>query len=310
MNPASTSACPISLMPILEESGRSLAHCRQCAGQAARLDFFVTLGETLFSVLMGLMTGSAGLRAMALLTTGDVLSKGINWMAVRFSQRQPTARFPYGYGRIQFLSALFIGVFLAGGAVLFLLHDLRHLQGGPIEQPGGLAALSALLLAASSGLMYRIMACAAAQNIDPGIHAAALDNRVDFWSSVAVLVGALLTHFGFLMADRLMALVIAALVIKLGIGLVVDAVQGLLDIGLPVEIQRQVAQLVKSAPGVAGVKHLRGRRMGGSYEIDLEVRLPGECSVREAHAIRTELSRTIRMKVRYVDAIQISFCPG
>ncbi|MBF0311457.1 MAG: cation transporter [Magnetococcales bacterium] len=309
MNAESTRSCPMSVIPIREERFTDAARCRQCANQAARLDFFVTLGETVFSMLMGLMTGSAGLHAMALLTGGDILSKGVNWMAILASHKAPTPRFPYGYGRLQFLSALFIGVLLFCGAIFFFLHNMQDIQSGKLQRAGGVAVFSAILLATSSWLMYRIMSCTADHNNNPAIRAAAMDNRVDSWSSIMVLIGAVLTHFDFLTADRIMALVVALLVMKLGGEIVRDAVHSLLDMGLPPDIQAQVRALCEADARISGVKRLRGRRMGGSYEIDMELCLPGECSIREAQEIKTALRREIAGKVRHVESIQMAFSP-
>jgi divalent metal cation (Fe/Co/Zn/Cd) transporter len=68
---------------------------------------------------MGMTTGSAGLHAMALQELADVITKGANWLSIIAAKKRPTARFPYGYGKLQFLSALIMGIMLSSGAALF-----------------------------------------------------------------------------------------------------------------------------------------------------------------------------------------------
>ncbi|MBF0273104.1 MAG: cation transporter [Magnetococcales bacterium] len=313
MTSRTAQACPkpfIPIQPVEDQEKRSAAHCRQCANSAARLDFMVTLCEAFFSTTMGALTGSAGLHALALLMGGDILSKGINWMAIRFSHKAPTNQFPYGYGRIQFLSALLIGVLLVFGGMLFFVHNIQDIQNGQIQRAGVVAIFSSLLLAASSWMMYRIMTCTADHNNNPAIRAAAMDNRVDAWSAIMVLIGAVLTHFNFITADRIMALVVSMLVVKLGGSIVIDAVHGLLDMGLPEDVQAQIQHFCCSSPRIAGIKSLKGRRMGSSFAVDIEVFLAGELSVKESHLVRMEMTRTIRNKVKHIENIQITFFPA
>ncbi|MBF0626944.1 MAG: cation transporter [Magnetococcales bacterium] len=312
MTAPSAKSCPrpfIPIQPIEAEEAHSVAQCRLCANQAARLDFIVTLCEAFFSVMMGALTGSAGLHALGLLMIGDILSKGINWMAIRFSHKPPTRQFPYGYGKIQFLSALLIGFLLIIGGVLFFVHNIQDIQDGQMQRTGIVAIFSSLLLAASSWMMYRIMSCTADHNNNPAIRAAALDNRVDAWSSIMVLVGALLTHFDFLTADRIMALLVSLLVVKFGSSIVTEAVHGLLDMGLPYDIQSQVQHVCCSSQKISGLKSLRGRRMGSSYEIDIELFVSGECSFCESDTIRNEILFSVKNKIKYAGDVQIILLP-
>ncbi len=308
--PSSTRACPTNFIPIHESADRPRSHCRQCANEAARLDFLVTLAEALFSMLMGWMTGSAGLHALALLTGGDILSKAINWFAVLASHKPPTTRFPYGFGKLQFLSALFIGILLIGGATFFFLHNIQDMQSGLLQRAGGVAIFSALLLSASSWLMYRIMICTANHNNNPALLAAAMDNQVDAWSSMMVLIGAVLTHFDFLLADRMMALLVALLVVKLGLQIVRDAVQGLLDMGLPRAVHAQIRALCQATPQVVAIRRLRGRRVGSAYEVDIELEVPGAISINDAQEVKNGLALAIKAKVRHMESVQVVFSPS
>ncbi|MBF0213547.1 MAG: cation transporter [Magnetococcales bacterium] len=291
--------------PETKQKAHSEKECRQCASEAARLDFLVTVFEAIFSTSMGILTGSAGLHALSLLMLGDIFSKGINWLAVYLSHRKPTRQFPYGYGRIQFLSAVFIGVLLTAGGILMFVHNINDIQNGLILKAGLVAIFSSSLLAASSWLMYRIMQCTADHNNNPAIRAAAMDNRVDTWSAIMVLIGAILTHFQFLTADRIMALVVSLFVVKLGVSIISDGIHGLLDMGLPEEVHKQILHYCQSELDVATVKSLRGRRLGGRYEIEMELFVPGESSVRTMDDLRVKLNKVIKRNIKHVNEIHI-----
>ena len=91
---------------------RHKAYCRQCRDTAAWTDLLVALGLAVFKNLLGILTNSMALQAHALHSFADFLTKSINLASIKLSSRPPSRLFPYGYGKVQFLSANIIGVCL------------------------------------------------------------------------------------------------------------------------------------------------------------------------------------------------------
>ncbi|MEI6415638.1 MAG: cation diffusion facilitator family transporter [Pseudomonadota bacterium] len=283
--------------------------CTECSDDAVRLDFFVAIAKALFGGGMGMLTGSVGLHAVAFLASGDILSKGINWLSVYISRKPATERFPYGYGKVQFLSALLIGILLMGGATLFFSHNVENIQAGQISPPGGLAMISALLLAITGEIMYRMLSHTAQCNNNAAIRAAAADNRVDAISSFMVLVGTFLTYIGWIIADHLMALAVLLFVAKIGWDIASDAVRGLLDFGLPTEMEQQIRAVGSSISRIMAIQRVRGRRLGDAFAIELEIHLAGDLSLFAASDIMAELKKSIHEQVPHIDTIHITFMP-
>ncbi len=283
--------------------------CVQCADDAVRLDFFVVICKAIFGGSMGLMTGSAGLHAVAFLASGDVLSKGINWLSVYIARKPATERFPYGYGKVQFLSSLLIGIFLIGGAFIFLWHNVQSIQSGQISPPRALAIVSALLLALTSEIVHRILRGIAACNNNAAIRAASADNRVDAISSVMVLVGTFLAYNGWIIADHLMALLVMLFVIRIGWSIVSEAVQGLLDFGLPEELEHRIRTICSREPEIDSIQRIYGRRLGDSFAVELELRLAVDISVFEANNLSTKLRNSIHIGVPHIETIHVNYLP-
>jgi len=283
--------------------------CIQCTDNVVRLDFFVVVAKALFGGIMGMLTGSVGLHAVAFLASGDVLSKGINWLSVYIAKKPATDRFPYGYGKVQFLSSLLIGILLIGGAIFFLLHNVQQIWTGQVSTPKGVAIFSALLLAITGEVMYRILSCSAQRNNNSAIRAAAADNRVDAISSLMVLIGSLLSYSGWIIADRLMALVVVVFIVRIGWDIVSEAVQGLLDLGLPVEVERKIREVCFLIPHMNVPHRVRGRRLGDYFSIELEFPLDGNLSLFTANGIMAELKKTIHEQVQHIGTIHVTFIP-
>ncbi|CAK0767330.1 Magnetosome protein MamB [Gammaproteobacteria bacterium] len=283
--------------------------CTGCAGNAARLDFLVVMAKAVFSGIMGMLTGSAGLHAVAFLASGDIISKGINWFSVYISKKPATERFPYGYGKTQFLSSLLIGVLLIGGAGLFFFHNAQHIQMGQVVPPGGLAMVSALLLAVTSEMMHRILIDTAQCSNNSAIYAAAADNRIDFISSLMVLAGTFLTYIGWTIADHLMSLAVVLLVMRVGFGIASEAIKGLLDFGLSTEVEHQIRRICSLTPQFCSVKRVYGRRLGDSFAVNLEIYVDGNCSLSLIDDAMKQAKRDIRAKVQHIDTIHFTFVP-
>ncbi|CAK0772673.1 putative Magnetosome protein MamB [Gammaproteobacteria bacterium] len=250
-----------------------------------------------------------GLHAVAFLASGDVLSKGINWLSIYIGKKPATTRFPYGYGKIQFLSALLIGILLIGGAIVFFSHNVQHIQTGQIAPPSGFAMVSALLLAITGEIMYRILSCSAQRNNNSAIRAAANDNRMDALSSVMVLIGTFLSYSGWVIADRLMALAVVIFVVKIGWDIVREAVHGLLDLGLPSEIGGHIQAICTAIPRIDAVNYVRGRHLGDNFAIEIEISLANDLSLATANEIILETKKAIHERVPHIDTIHVTFVP-
>src|SRR5262249_40156688 len=124
------------------------------------------------------------------------------WLA----RRPPSRRFPYGLGRVEdFAGLAIVAVILLSAAVAAYesLHRLLHPQ--PIVHVGAVVIPSLIGFAGNGAVaVFRIRVgrqIGSAALVADGYHA-----RVDGWTSLAVLVGALGVWVGYPAADPLVAL--------------------------------------------------------------------------------------------------------
>ncbi len=275
----------------------------------AGLDFIIAGCLTAFCFFMGFITGSAGLHAMALQELADLVTKGANWASIIAAKKKPTSRFPYGYGKLQFLSALVMGILLTSGAVLFIFYNVRHINDNLVAAPSMFSLLAAALVGITGEVTYRILDCSGRQNNNMALTAAAMDNRLDALSSLVVLLGAALANMGWFVADHVAALLVAVVVIRVGAQIVIEAVQGLLDIGPPDEIMSVVEATCVGTDEIIAVKNIRGRRLGDSYEFDVSLYVSGEMTVYETADLKKLISDKIYHVIRHTEHIHISLYP-
>ncbi len=285
------------------------SNCQECRDRAAWLDLFTALALAVFKSGLGVLSGSMALQAHSLHSFGDFLTKGINLASVKLSSRPPNASFPYGYGKIQFLSANFIGISLMAGALAMLWYNVSHLGSGHVQVPEVWAVFGALISAGTAELMHRYLRCVGEHTHSPAILAAAADNRGDAYSSMAVLAGIVLSILGWVSADHLAAILVSVLVFRIGAVIAWDSIHGLMDGSVSTRRIEGIRRLLATHhPGVH-VLDLRGRRMGETWEVDLKLGISSQVTVDECHALERELESRISREVSHACHLRIRFVP-
>jgi cation diffusion facilitator family transporter len=159
-------------------------------------------------------------------------------------------------------------------------------------------------------LMYQYQHCVGKENNSPAIIANAWDNRSDAMSSMGVLVGIFIAVLGFPIADTLAAMVVAVMVAKIGIDLNVDAIHGLMDSSVEMDVLTEVYDIAEQTPAVAEVQYLRGRNVGEDIYLDLCLCVDSTLKVYECDLIVDAVKEKIRTTVSHVKDIQITVVPA
>ncbi len=283
--------------------------CQKCYERAAWVGLYAALGLAVFKNILGFITGSVALNAHGLHSFADFLSRGITLMSVKISLWKPNSRFPYGYGKVQFLSSLFIGALLLVGSLVFLFDNIRHLSKGLIETPDYAALAGGLISALAGEILYRYLRCVGEKNNSPAMLASAFENRVDAITSLAIVGGVILAVMGWPAADHVAAILIALTVVKVGFDISKDGIAGLMDISIPDHVLDKVRHIVTLSEGVTGIASLRGRRLGDSWELDLEITAEGEKSLSDSYGIVGELKQKIMNEVLHTGDVRITIAP-
>ena len=268
---------------------------------------------TLFSAVIrsgfAFLSGSMALHAQGIYSFADFLTKVINLVSIRIADLPPSQRFPFGYGKIQFFSSLIIGLSLTLGAIIFLYENILSLSDPIQETPSAIALIGAALSVVSSEIMFRYLICVGNENNNSAIKAAALDNRMDAYSSIGVLIGVSLALLGWLDADRLAAIGVSILVMRTGAQIAYDGFSSLMDAAIPAEIIGKIERMVRKTPQILEVEYIRGRNIGDTFEITMRLAVDETISLVESHNILSELKKRIKNNFDHISNVHIEFTP-
>ncbi|HQU14574.1 MAG: hypothetical protein B7Z66_04420 [Chromatiales bacterium 21-64-14] len=245
-------------------------------------------------VVFGLQGHSQALVADGIHSLSDLVSDAMVLVAVRHGSRDADEDHPYGHGRIETVITVALGVFLIlVGAGIMYDAGYRLFAPRDLLRPDVLTLVIAALSIVSKEALYHYTARAARRFRSNVLRANAWHHRSDAISSVVVAVGIAGTLAGLPYLDAIAAIVVAAMIAKIGWGLMWQSVRELIDTGLERERVVAVEHAIQSVPGVKALHMLRSRRMGSDALVDVHILVEPTLSVSEGH----QISETVRARL-------------
>ena len=255
----------------------------------------------LLKFVAGFIGNSAAMIADAVHSLSDFVTDVIVIVFVRFAHKPKDELYAYGYGKYETLATAIIGVllFIVGSGILWdggwkIYH---YFADGTLPEPHIIAFYMALVSIAVKELLYRYTAAVGRAVKSQVVVANAWHHRSDAMSSIGTAVGiggAIFFGDGFEILDPVAAIVVSFFIMKVAIQLIIPSLGELLEKSLPEEVQEQIRQITLSYPGVSEPHHLRTRRIGNTYAIDVHLRMDGDMPLRIAHDHVSAIERKIR----------------
>jgi cobalt-zinc-cadmium efflux system protein len=267
------------------------------SGRERRLALVLVLAAAYMvaEIAGGLWTGSLALLADAGHMGADVASLALSLFAAWLARRPAHPGRTYGYLRAEILAALVNGAALVAVAVGVAVEAAERLQAPAPVAAGPMLAIAVGGLAVN-GVGLLLLRDGRHESLN--LRGAWLHLLSDaLGSAAAITAGVLVLAFGWLVADPLASLAIAALVVRSAWSLLRETVAVLME-GAPAHIDvDRVRDAIRAVPGVASVHDLHVWTITSGL-------VALSCHVRAAEgAGGAELLRSVQRHLRVVFAI-------
>jgi cation diffusion facilitator family transporter len=260
---------------------------------------------------------SAGLYAQSLAVLGDGIDSGVDVLIAIMSlivahviSRPADAEHPWGHGRAETVATALLSftLFFAGGQLVLssarnlLLGRVMEIPGTPALIVTGVSIAGKLLLAWSQYLFGK-------KTDSAMLRANAKNMAGDVFISVAVLLGLLLSRLLDMGAiDPVVAILVGFWVIRQAVGIFLEANAELMD-GSSIESYKAVFEAVRSVKKAGNPHRTRMRRIAGLWDIDIDIEVDPDITIRAAHHIATEVELAIKNRVEGVYDIMVHVEP-
>lgn len=253
---------------------------------------------TVFKFVAGIVGHSAAMTADAVHSLSDLLTDAVVLLFVRISSKPEDKDHDYGHGKYETLATTIVGLALAAVAMGLGWKAIEALLswygGGTLEAPGMLALWAAVLSIVIKELVYQYTVHRGKDLNSPAVEANAWHHRSDALSSLGTLAGiagAILLGDRWTVLDPIAGLVVSLFILRVAWMLLKGGFNELLEASLPDEVEREILAIVTSFPDVSDPHHLRTRRIGSRYAIELHIRMNGQMPLAASHARTCEIER-------------------
>jgi cation diffusion facilitator family transporter len=264
----------------------------------------VALITITLKTLAWVITDSVGLLSDAMESLVNLASAVFGLVMVTIAARPADEDHPYGHHKAEYFSSGFEGILIivaALGIIWAATHRLLDPQ--PIQQVGWGLALS-VASSALNGLLAWVMFGAARQHRSIALEADAKHLVTDVWTSAGVVIGIAMVHFtGWLWLDPVVAMAVAANILKEGVHLMWRSSQGLMDEAVEPEIMATIQETLAvfaSQDGEAAIirfDHLSTRKAGQRRFLDVHMHMPAAWSLGRAAAVRASVEQALMSAV-------------
>jgi ferrous-iron efflux pump FieF len=240
-------------------------------------------------------SGSAAILSSLVDSMADIAASAVTWLAVRVAQQPPDRRHRFGHGKAESLSALGLAALVTGSALFVLVEAARRLWDPQPLRATGLAVAVMLVSILATAALVVFQQQVVRRTRSQAIAADRLHYASDFLSNIAVLISLLLVdRLGLLWLDPLVAVAVAAWLLKASWTIGRRSVDTLMDHELPTVDRARIEAIVRAHPEVASFHDLRTREAGGVRFVEFHIELDGEMTVRAAHRVTDALEHELR----------------
>lgn len=256
---------------------------------------------TVFKFVAGIVGHSAAMTADAIHSLSDLLTDAVVLLFVHISGKPEDCGHDYGHGKYETLATTLIGLALAAVAVGIGWEAVRSLyywyHGGALPAPGALALWAAIVSIVLKELVYRYTLHCSRTLQSPAVEANAWHHRSDALSSLGTLAGiggAILLGDRWTVLDPLAGLIVALFILRVAWKLLKQGLAELMEASLPEEVEKEILDIVATFPDVCDPHHLRTRRIGNRYAIEMHLRMDGKLPLHEAHERTCEIEHALK----------------
>jgi len=261
-------------------------------------------------IVTGWFANSQALIADGIHSLSDLLTGFIVLYAAKHSHKSADEIHPYGYGRIETLATVSLGIVLTGVAIGIGYEAIKRLNDPAVMLDfTGIALLIALLSVISKEWVYRYTMSAARRLRSDMLAASAWHSRSDAFSSIVVLIGIGGVMLGHPYWDAVAAVVVAAMIAKIGFDLVRSSTLELIDVALDPGKISVIRQHIHAVAGVRSIHTLRTRKSAGSAFVDVHIQVDPRLSVSEGHQIGDSVRRRLLQQVDEVTDVTVHIDP-
>lgn len=289
---------------------KDIKKCESCARKVLLVSVLVNLTLAVFKLVVGFMGRSRALIGSGLCNLSDFSTSVAAAIGVKYAKKPANRRFPYGYGKVEFIVQVSIGILMVLGTVALILSSFIIMAKRIFVVPHVIVFFVAMMSALVNGLIHKFAHCSAKELNSPVLKAHAEHNKIDVISSLMVAVTIPASRIGLHWVDPLVAIIEAVHVLWGSWAIFWDGLKGAMDTSLEDGYNDKIAESCLEVRGVEKVAKVRSRQLGRKIFLDIVMHTDPSLSVLDSQRIVSDLKSHLRGEDKHIGRILVQVVPA
>ncbi len=259
-----------------------------------------------FKAAVGLMAGAIAIVMDAVNNLSDALSSVITIVGTKLSERPADQKHPFGYGRVEYFSAITISLIVVAAGVASLVESVKKII-EPTTPSYSTLTLTVIVVAIAVKLVLGLFVRREGRQLkSDALVASGSDALFDAIVTLATLVSAGIMLLWDINLDGIFGTLISLIIIKAGIEMLASPIGELLGSRMSPEFVGQIKETAMSFDGVNGVYDIIVNNYGPNVLIgSLHVSVAETMTVRQIHLLTRSMSEAFYSKLGIIMTIGI-----
>ncbi len=228
-----------------------------------------------FKAVTGVMSHSIAIIMDAVNNLSDAASSVITIIGTKLAGREPDRKHPFGYGRIEYLSAMLIALLVLYAGITALVESVKKIITPEVPDYGAASLVIVAIAVAVKFLLGRYVKSKGEEVNSDSLVNSGEDASMDSIISASTLVAAVIYLTLHISLEAWLGAFISIMIIKSGFEMLNETLSKILGERADIELARDIKKTVGSYPQVKGVYDLIMHNYGpdsynGSVHIEVE----------------------------------------
>lgn len=249
---------------------------------------------SIFKIIGGIVFQFSSLLADGLQTFSDFITDIISFIGAKFSKKQPTKSHPFGFGKVEYLTNLFVGILLLLLSIFIVVNGIFSSWNIPDILVLWLLIICFIIKIVVIFYLYYVGKKINSQLLITSF----LESKMDLYSSLGVIIATILLQFSrdvfiFRYVDLIVGVVIGLLVFKTALETLIENSMNLIgQVEMDSKLNKEIEEFLLNIPGVKKVK-LFLIRYGKYYKLQMIVEMDSRLTLRQVTNLEEKIKKLV-----------------
>lgn len=248
------------------------------------IGIIVNIGLAITKIMLGSITNSIAITSDAMNNLTDSSSSIITIIGAKLSSKKENDKHPFGYGRIEYLTSMVIGIIVIVTGIQVLISSINDIFNPAYTKYTNLSLIIMIMT-----IIAKIILGTYTEIIGKKVDSVALigsgkDAKNDAIVTSIAVISALANIYYNIQLEAYASTIISIFIIKTGIDILMESINKILGVKLDPDTTSEIRKMIKSQDGILGAHDLIIHNYGPVYNLgSINIELDHETQVGEIY---------------------------